>query len=161
MIEEVELRPSDAKVAEHLEELLAGLGRAELVGVPPEPHADALLARVIDDVAPFLHRPLPPDALDDVMLEAELAGQAGELLHPLDARGPAVDVSPHRAAGLHPRCLDAVRKERRIRRRTGIGRIVLVASALRSRPIITTRHGVVISPAIAAALPSRLPSSRP
>ena len=162
VIEEVELGAGDAQVAQHLEELLPSLGRAQLVGVPPEPHADALLARVADDVAPLVHRPLAPDAFDDVMLEAELAGQAGELLHALDALRPAVDVPPDRAARLHPGGLDPVRE--RARDPGGgqrFGRMVLVANALRSRPIITTRHGVVISPVIAAALPSRLPSSRP
>ena len=41
------------------------------------------------------------------------------------------------------------------------GRIVLVTNAFRSRPIITTRQGVVMSPVMAAALPRRRASSRP
>ena len=44
VIEEVELGADHAEVAQHREELLPRLGCPQLVGVLPEPHADALLS---------------------------------------------------------------------------------------------------------------------
>src|SRR5687768_18575674 len=76
VIEKIELGAGDTEAAQHPEELLARFGRAELIRVLPEPHRHSLLTRIVDDVAALLHRPLPPDAFDDVMFESELTGHA-------------------------------------------------------------------------------------
>ena len=76
MIEEIQLGARNSELAEHLEELLTRFRRPQLVGMLPEPYGYALLSRVLDHLPAFLGGPLPPDAFDDVMFEAEFARHA-------------------------------------------------------------------------------------
>src|SRR4029079_30572 len=62
-------------------------------------------------------RPLPPDAFDDVVLEAQGGGELGEVFQPLVGVVAAVEVAPDRASRLDPRGRLALRKQGRIGRR--------------------------------------------
>src|SRR6185369_3722544 len=66
--------------ADALEKRLAGFGRVQPVGVDPEHDAHAAGLAVVGQLAELLGGPAAPEALDHVVAEAQLAGEAAELL---------------------------------------------------------------------------------
>src|SRR5262249_9486867 len=103
VVEEVDLEAGDAQVAEVHEEPAALVGVAVVPAVQPAPDADPALPGVLDEVAQLGLAPVPPLALDHVVLEAQLAGQPRELPEPGRPALAAVEISPDRPAGPEPR----------------------------------------------------------
>src|SRR5215831_1479183 len=121
MVKEIHLDAGDAQLVQALKDLSAPLGVAVVAAVKPKPDADAALLRVLDQLADLLVGPAAPQALDDLVLESQLAGEPRELLDHQEPSIPAVcasvlallldrrtvEIPPHRTprpkpGGLHP-----------------------------------------------------------
>ena len=75
VIEEIDLYPGDTGAATAIEEFLAGLRRMQAAAVVPDDDADTALAELIDQLAQVARRASVPETFDDVVLEAQVAGQ--------------------------------------------------------------------------------------
>src|SRR5262249_20573707 len=100
VVEEVDLHPNHAGLLAFPEEHPPGAWGPQVLAVLPEPDADAVGPRVVDQLAELGVGPLLPEALDDVVLEPELASQSGKLLHAFERSLAAVEEPPDGPAGL-------------------------------------------------------------
>src|SRR5215831_16839769 len=128
MVEEIHLDAGDAQLVQASKDLSTSLGIAVVAALKPKPDADAALLGVLDQLADLLVGPAAPEALDDLVLEAQLAGHPRELS---DHRKPSltavcapvlallldsrtVEIPPHRTPRFKPPGPHPVREERRI-----------------------------------------------
>src|SRR5262249_27846145 len=80
MVKEIHLDAGDARLGQAPKALPAPLGVAVVAAVKPKPDADAAPFRVLNQLADLLVGPAAPQALDDLVLESQLAGEPRELL---------------------------------------------------------------------------------
>src|SRR5207249_8631530 len=100
MIEEIELHTHGSDALRVREERLAGGGVVNLLAVLPQPDADVVLPRVVDQLPQLALVPLPPEPFHHVVLEPQLARESRELLHGLERiLAPAVQIFPDGAPG--------------------------------------------------------------
>ena len=116
VVEEIDLGTGDAGAAAQVEESLALLGRAQVVAVFPDDHADPAVARIIGHLLQRGLRPARPETFQQVVLEAEFPGYPGPLLHALGRVVAAIEVTPERVAGPDPFGVQPLGKELRIGR---------------------------------------------
>ena len=114
VVEEVNLRANDSQAVKPREKLRARSRGTQFPGVAPEPETHALLPRVIHQFADLVIAPSRPEALNDVILKAQLPGQTREFLHALEGVGAAIEVFPDSPAGLDPPGVDALWKQVRV-----------------------------------------------
>src|SRR5262249_16514577 len=128
MVEKIHLDAGDAQIVQALKDLPAPLGVTVVAAVKPKPDADAALLRVLDQLADLLVGPAAPQALDDLVLESQLAGDPRELLDHREPSLPAVyaavlallldrrtvEIPPHRTPRAKPGGLHPLREECRV-----------------------------------------------
>src|SRR6516225_9529757 len=116
MVEEIHLDASDAQLMQASKDFSAPLGIAVVAAVKPKPDADPALLGVLDQLADLLVGPVAPEALDDLVFEAQFAGLPRELPDHRKPSLPAasaavlallldwrtVEIPPHRAPRSKP-----------------------------------------------------------
>ena len=113
VIEEIDLDADDADPLKRRERSAPDPAIAKVLAVQPDPDADAPFARIGDELAKLVLGPPLPEALEEGVLESELAREVDESPLAVECRLASVEESPHRAPRPDP--CRAIGKEQRDR----------------------------------------------